>query len=50
MISSIASIGLLWFSIRRGSNRENERSASVALEIAQDETVTPIDRGDAHER
>lgn len=49
MLSALAAIGTLYVTVRRGSDRENKRTAEVAIEVAQDETVTPIERerGDA---
>jgi len=44
MLSAFAAIGTLWVTIRRGSDRENKRSATVAIEVTKDETVTPIER------
>lgn len=45
-VSALAAIGALWVSIRRGSDRENRRTAQVAVEVAKDPTVTPIERGE----
>lgn len=44
MLSALAAIGTLYITIKRGSDRESKRSATVAIEVAQDETVTPIER------
>ncbi|HEX3649583.1 MAG TPA: hypothetical protein VHV49_14250 [Pseudonocardiaceae bacterium] len=50
MLSALVSGATLWVSVRRGSDRENRRSASVAIEVTKDETVTSIidrERGEA---
>ena len=46
MLAALAAIGTLWITIRRGSDRENKRTAAVAIEVTKDETVTPIERGE----
>jgi hypothetical protein len=43
MGSMLISAAALWITVRRGSDRENRRSATAALEH-QDGTVTPINR------
>lgn len=45
-VSALAAVGMFWVTARRGSDRENRRTATVAVEIAKDSTVTPIERGE----
>lgn len=55
IISSLASVGALVWSMRRGSDRESETAARIALEtVHQPDNVTVIDEkrkpdGQAHE-
>lgn len=43
LLGGVGAIGSLVFSVRRGSDRENRRAAAVAVEVAKDPTVTPIE-------
>lgn len=47
MLGGLASVLALLVTVRRGSDRENRRSATAALEVAHDDhNVTPIERGE----
>ena len=59
VVSSLVSAGALWVSIRRGSDKENQRAAEVAVKVVQNAespvgdsnvvVIEPRDRGaDGH--